>query len=51
MNFDLETLIEIKKSAGVANINMMILLLMFFIAYSFKGQVHVFAGRVKFVSH
>ena len=25
--------------------------LMFFIAYPFKGQVHVFAGRVKIVSH
>ena len=25
--------------------------LMFFIAYTFKGQVHVFAGRVKIVSH
>ena len=24
---------------------------MFFIAYSIKGQVHVFAGRVKIVSH
>ena len=24
---------------------------MFFIAYTFKGQVHVFAGRVKVVSH
>ena len=24
---------------------------MFFIAYTFKGQVHVFAGRVKIVSH
>ena len=24
---------------------------MFFIAYTFKGQVHVFAGRVKLVSH
>ena len=24
---------------------------MFFIAYAFKGQVHVFAGRVKIVSH
>ena len=25
--------------------------LMFFIAYAFKGQVHVFAGRVKILSH
>ena len=25
--------------------------LMFFIAYTFKGQVHVLAGRVKIVSH
>ena len=25
--------------------------LMLFIAYAFKGQVHVFARRVKFVSH
>ena len=25
--------------------------LTFFIAYTFKGQVHVFAGRVKIVSH
>ena len=25
--------------------------LMFFIAYAFKGHVHVFAGRVKGVSH
>ena len=25
--------------------------LMFFIAYAFKGQVHVFAVRVKIVSH
>ena len=25
--------------------------LMFFIAYTFKGHVHVFAGRVKFASH
>ena len=25
--------------------------LMFFIAYAFKGQVHVFAGREKIVSH
>ena len=25
--------------------------LMFFIAYTFKGHVHVFAGRVKIVSH
>ena len=25
--------------------------LMFFIVYAFKGQVHVFAGRVKIVSH
>ena len=25
--------------------------LMFFIAYDFKGQVHVFAGLVKVVSH
>ena len=25
--------------------------LMFFIAYAFKGHVHVFAGRVKVVSH
>ena len=25
--------------------------LMFFIAYTFKGQVHMFAGRVKIVSH
>ena len=25
--------------------------LVFFIAYTFKGQVHVFAGRVKIVSH
>ena len=24
---------------------------MFLIAYTFKGQVHVFAGRVKLVSH
>ena len=24
---------------------------MFFIAYAFKGQVHVFAGPVKIVSH
>ena len=24
---------------------------MFFIEYAFKGQVHVFAGRVKIVSH
>ena len=24
---------------------------MFFIVYTFKGQVHVFAGRVKIVSH
>ena len=24
---------------------------MFFITYAFKGQVHVFAGRVKIVSH
>ena len=24
---------------------------MFFIAYAFKGQVYVFAGRVKIVSH
>ena len=24
---------------------------MFFIAHAFKGQVHVFAGRVKIVSH
>ena len=24
---------------------------MFFIAYAFKRQVHVFAGRVKIVSH
>ena len=24
---------------------------MFFIAYAFKGQVSVFAGRVKIVSH
>ena len=24
---------------------------MFLIAYAFKGQVHVFAGRVKVVSH
>ena len=24
---------------------------MFFIAYAFKGQVHVFAGQVKIVSH
>ena len=24
---------------------------MFFIAYTFKGQVHVFAGGVKIVSH
>ena len=24
---------------------------MFFIAYAFKGRVHVFAGRVKVVSH
>ena len=24
---------------------------MFFIAYNFKGQAHVFAGRVKIVSH
>ena len=24
---------------------------MFFIAYNFKGQVHVFAGRVEIVSH
>ena len=24
---------------------------MFFIAYAFKGQVHVFAGGVKIVSH
>ena len=24
---------------------------MFFIAYTFKGQVHVFAGRVKIFSH
>ena len=24
---------------------------MFFIAYAFKGQVHVFAGRVKIVCH
>ena len=24
---------------------------MFFIAYTFKGQVHVFAGQVKIVSH
>ena len=23
----------------------------FFIAYTFKGQVHVFAGRVNIVSH
>ena len=26
-------------------------LLTFFIAYAFKGQVHVFAGRVKIASH
>ena len=25
--------------------------IMFFIAYTFKGQVHVFAGQVKIVSH
>ena len=25
--------------------------LMFFIAYAFKGQEHLFAGRVKIVSH
>ena len=25
--------------------------LMLFIAYAFEGQVHVFAGRVKIVSH
>ena len=25
--------------------------LMFFIAYAFKGQVHVFAGQVKIVGH
>ena len=25
--------------------------LMFFIAYAFKGQLNVFAGRVKIVSH
>ena len=25
--------------------------LMFFIAYAFKGQVHMFAGRVNIVSH
>ena len=25
--------------------------LMFFIVYAFKGQVHVFAGQVKIVSH
>ena len=25
--------------------------LMFFIAYAFKGQVHVFAGQVKILSH
>ena len=24
---------------------------MFFIAYAFKGQVHVFAGQVKILSH
>ena len=24
---------------------------MFFIAYTFEGQVHVFAGRVKIASH
>ena len=24
---------------------------MFFVAYTFKGHVHVFAGRVKVVSH
>ena len=24
---------------------------MFFIAYAFKGQVHVFAGQVKIVGH
>ena len=24
---------------------------MFFIAYAFKGQVHVFRGQVKYVSH
>ena len=24
---------------------------MFFIEYAFKGQVHVFAGRVKIISH
>ena len=24
---------------------------MFYIAYTFKGQVHVFAGRVKIISH
>ena len=24
---------------------------MFFTAYAFKGQVHVFAGRVKIVGH
>ena len=24
---------------------------MFFIAYAFKGQVHVFAGRVKIAGH
>ena len=25
--------------------------LMFFIVYAFRGQVHVFAGQVKIVSH
>ena len=25
--------------------------LIFFIAYAFKGQAHVFAGRVKAISH
>ena len=41
---------ESEKSEGETSI-LAYYFFMFFIAYAFKGQVHVFAGQVKIVSH
>ena len=44
---------ECNYETGWVNIILAVKLkeLLFFIAYTFKGRVHVFTGRVKIVSH
>ena len=42
---------RLKLESGLLQKILLKPLLMFFIAYTFNGQVHVFAGRVRIVGH